>query len=418
MKPFLLNAALAVALGFAAGAQAADVWQKVEVTPGQYPVKVGDTQKLVAPSCAFGQPYSFYVKPGKADKVLLYLNGGGACWNYQTCKIVPGQQASYVSSADVANDPNQMAGLLDAEDPENPYKNWTMVFVSYCTGDVFLGSKDTVYQNPFNPDPTDTVAIKHRGFDNFLYVVDYFKRERKNKFSPLNAGGVDINKILVAGSSAGSYGAALNYPWVQKMLGKDAKVSLLSDGGMGVITGGFLASGVFGPGSGWNINTNLHPIFKTLPAAPAADFLPRAYRTLAAQYPKERFAQYTTAYDVVQKLFLNIMEQNDGIPADQVSGFGSWSFRMNTIAGGLKAALPKNYRAYIDPGCNHTIFRFDEFYTSALNGIRFVDWAKAIVTNDTADWQNLSCTPGVDCGEQNLTQAGVLACLARSFGTP
>ncbi|WP_186289626.1 pectin acetylesterase-family hydrolase [Methylomonas koyamae] len=418
MKPFLLNAVLAGLLGSAVAAQAADVWQKVEVTPGQYPVKIGDTQKLVMPSCAFGQPYSFYVKPGKADKVLLYMNGGGACWNYQTCNIVPGQQASYVPSADVANDPNQMAGLLDAEDPENPYKNWTMVFVSYCTGDVFLGSKDTVYQNPFNPDPTDAVAIKHRGFDNFLYVLDYFKRERKNKFSLLNAGGVDIDKILVAGSSAGSYGAALNYPWVQKMLGKDAKVSLLGDGGMGVITDGFLASGVFGPSSGWNIDTNLHPIFKTLPAAPATDFLPKVYRTLAAQYPKERFAQYTTAYDVVQKLFLNIMEQSDGVPADQVSGFGSWSFRMNTIAAGLKTALPKNYRAYIDPGCNHTIFRFDEFYTSALNGIRFVDWAKAIVTNDAADWQNLSCTPGVDCGEQNLTQAGVLTCLARSFGTP
>ncbi|WFP49323.1 pectin acetylesterase-family hydrolase [Methylomonas sp. EFPC3] len=418
MKPFLLNAVLAGLLGSAVAAQAADVWQKVEVTPGQYSVKVGDTQKLVMPSCAFGQPYSFYVKPGKADKVLLYMNGGGACWNYQTCNIVPGQQASYVPSADVANDPKQMAGLLDAEDPENPYKNWTMVFVSYCTGDVFLGSKDTVYQNPFNPDPTDALAIKHRGFDNFLYVLDYFKRERKNKFSPLNAGGVDIDKILVAGSSAGSYGAALNYPWVQKMLGKDAKVSLLGDGGMGVITDGFLASGVFGPSSGWNIDTNLHPIFKTLPAAPAADFLPKVYRTLAAQYPKERFAQYTTAYDVVQKLFLNIMEQSDGVPADQVSGFGSWSFRMNTIAAGLKTALPKNYRAYIDPGCNHTIFRFDEFYTSALNGIRFLDWAKAIVTNDAADWQNLSCTPGVDCGEQNLTQAGVLTCLARSFGTP
>ncbi|ATG92440.1 pectin acetylesterase-family hydrolase [Methylomonas koyamae] len=415
MKPFVSNAALAVLLGFAAATQATDLWQKVEVTPGQYQVKVGDSQKLVTPSCAFGQPYSFYVKPGKADKVLLYFNGGGACWNYGTCSM----QSTYVPDADVdANNPNKMAGLLNAEDPDNPYKNWTMVFVSYCTGDVFLGSKDTVYQNPFNPDPTDAVAIKHRGFDNFLYVVDYFKRERKNKFSPLHAGRIEIDKILVAGSSAGSYGAALNYPWVQKLLGKDAKVSLLSDGGMGVITDGFLAAGVFGPNSGWNINTNLHPIFKTLPSAPATDFLPRAYRTLAAQYPKERFAQYTTAYDVVQKLFLNIMEQNDGVPADQLSGFGSWSTGMNTIAGGLKTALPKNYRAYIDPGCNHTIFRFDEFYTSALNGIRFVDWAKAIVTNDNADWQNLSCTPGVDCGEQNLTQEGVLACLARSFGTP
>lgn len=91
---------------------------------------------------------------------------------------------------------------------------------------------------------------------------------------------------------------------------------------------------------------------------------------------------------------------------------------MNVIANDLKSTLPKNYRAYIDPGCNHTIFRHDEFYTSSINGVRFLDWAKAITSSDTADWQNLSCTPGLDCGEGQLTPTGIQACLDRSFNTP
>lgn len=418
MKSNFLWGACAASMLLAGAVQAQDAWQQVNVAPGQYTVMVGDKQKLVTPSCAFGQPYSFYVKPGKSEKILLYFNGGGACWNYGTCAIKDGVRPTYVPSADVANNPNLMGGLLDVEDPDNPYKNWTMVFLSYCTGDVFVGSKQTIYQNPFNPDPTDKVAIQHRGFDNFLYVLDYLKRQRSNIFSPLRADSSSIDKVLVAGSSAGSYGAALNYPWVKKVLAKEAKVSLLSDGGMGVITDGFLQSGVFGPNSGWYLDKTLHPVFNTLAPVSAANFLPKVYKTLAAQYPKEKLAQYTTQYDVVQKLFLNIMELSDGIPANMLSGFGDWSGRMNVIANDLKSTLPKNYRAYIDPGCNHTIFRHDEFYTSSINGVRFLDWAKAITASDTADWQNLSCTPGLDCGEGQLTPTGIQACLDRSFNTP
>jgi hypothetical protein len=422
MNSIFVGGAFAASLLLSTTPLAQDVWQKINVEPGQYTVKLGDQQKVIAPSCAFGQPYSFYIKPGKIDRVVMYFNGGGACWDYGTCAIQPNQTPVYVPTTDVANNPNEMQGILNMDDPDNPYKNWTAVFLPYCTGDVFTGSKQAVYQNP--SDPNVQLPIQHRGFDNFAYVLKYLKQQRRNLFG-WNNGDYQPAKILVAGSSAGSYGAVLNYPWIKKELGKEAKVSLVSDGGVGVITDGFVNTALFGANSSWNIDQNLHPVFSQLAPVDAAHFLPKVIGTLASRYDSEKFGQYTNAYDAVQTLFLNIMEVSDGSRPPQAlydfSDIPAWSDRMWRITGGLKQAFPRNYRRYVDPGCNHTVFRYDEFYTSNLNtaagvNISFIDWLKGMTSDNTDSWKNLSCTPGVNCGEAQLTSTGIQTCLGRSFG--
>jgi hypothetical protein len=426
MKPISIGGVCLVSLFFSNALQAQDVWQKINVQPGQYSVKLGDKQRMITPSCAFGQPYSFYIKPGKVDRVVMYFNGGGACWDFGTCAIQPNQAPVYVPTADAANNPNEMQGLLNMEDPDNPYKNWTAVFLPYCTGDVFTGSKQSVYENPL--DPSSPLAIQHRGFDNFAYVLNYLKQQRRNLFG-WNKGDFQPAKILVAGSSAGSYGAALNYPWIKRVLGKEAKVSFVSDGGAGVITDGFISTALFGASSSWYIDQNLHPIFSRLTPVDAADFLPKVMGTLANRYEGEKFGQYTNAYDAVQTLFLNIMEVSDGTRPPQVlydlSNLPVWSARMLQITGGLTQAFPRNYRRYVDPGCNHTVLRFEEFYTSSLTtrtglNLSFLDWLTGMTGRDKDDWKNLSCTPGISCGEENLSpeliQQTIGTCLKRSFG--
>ena len=103
---------------------------------------------------------------------------------------------------------------------------------------------------------SSTLTIQHRGFDNFLYVMDQM---RKRQFEEEKS----LGKIVVAGSSAGSYGASLNFPWVKEILGSGKKVKsfLVSDGGVGVITGAFLDDTLYGESSSWNIDANLHLVF-------------------------------------------------------------------------------------------------------------------------------------------------------------
>ena len=35
--------------------------------------------------CSDGSPYKFLTRKGSADKLLVYLQGGGACWFRQNC---------------------------------------------------------------------------------------------------------------------------------------------------------------------------------------------------------------------------------------------------------------------------------------------------------------------------------------------
>jgi hypothetical protein len=443
MKSTLLWGVCAASIFLAGAVQANGSWQIIPVDialPGHgYNVTVGDEVKEIYPSCALGEPYSFHFKSGNLKKLVVYFNGGGACWDSNTCvgslQVPPPQQPAYVHSTAIQNDPAEMGGMLDENNDENPYADWSMLFISYCTGDVHLGSADTDYANPI---PGPPVTIHHRGFDNFLYAINWLKHNHPE---------IRPDKLLVAGSSAGSYGAMVNFPTLKRYY-HGAKMFGFGDGGMGVfgVVGqigmpGYrdasnFATAVFGEPSIWNIHENLHPIFASLPSAVLgtdpnyeARFLPEVYNRLSDEYPEDKFAQYTTAYDAIQTLFWDIMLNPDtpllwGAGLTDPLFIGEWNDKMNTITGDLRASLPKKYHSYIGPGCNHTILSHnDDFYSSYLTSskgktITFLQWLTAMTKEKNADkknWQNLSCTPGVDCGEESLTDAGIQACLARTF---
>src|SRR5262249_23752223 len=40
------------------------------------------------PICSGETPYYFFVKRGSLNKLLVYFQGGGACWNFLTCGLV------------------------------------------------------------------------------------------------------------------------------------------------------------------------------------------------------------------------------------------------------------------------------------------------------------------------------------------
>jgi hypothetical protein len=421
MRPQVLWGACGVSILLAGTAHAIGTWEQVSVPQGQHVVTIGGEDKTIFPGCQFGEPYSFHFKDGKDDKLLIFYNGGGACWDSSTCVesiLSPDVDPVYVPSTTIANNPADMGGILDAGNPENPYTDWSMLFISYCTGDVHVGSQVTAYEYP--PGSTNFVPINHRGFDNFLYAMDWLKTSHPE---------IVPKKIFNVGSSAGAYGAALNYPWVYEFYPSADKIFLVGDGGFGVLTYAVeFVDAVFEEPSNWNLHGTLHPILISLPNAVVEQpesLIPETYNLLRAEYPKEKFAQYTTAYDAVQILFWDIM-QNPDDPSVWGQGLGDpdvifgWNYEMNGIDGSLQLSLPDNYRSYIGPGCNHTIFRYnDDFYDSSLTSISFLQWLSAMTggkEKDKGDWQNLSCTTSSNCGEENLSSEGISACLARSLG--
>lgn len=168
-------------------------------------------------SCALGEAYFFLVRPGNPEKLMIDLRGGGGCGDYGSCL-----RGGYVSSlvADSASQPDRDAsGWYDLEHPDNPVRDFTMVQVSYCTGDSHLGDRDFTYRRPTDwpneGDPPELV-VRHRGAVNVRAVLDW-----------LTANIPAPRQVFVTGTSAGGIGSpfwvgpiAIRYP--------EARVSLLA----------------------------------------------------------------------------------------------------------------------------------------------------------------------------------------------
>ena len=97
--------------------------------------------------CATGAtPYEFYVHEGDPRRIALYFQGGGACWTTGTCGL--DGQATFDPSVDDKDRPwlkgPGVGGILDAANPANPLREFTIVFAPYCSADVHLGVTQSV----------------------------------------------------------------------------------------------------------------------------------------------------------------------------------------------------------------------------------------------------------------------------------
>lgn len=447
------GAAVIMLLSFAtlAGAHSTDsaAWKKIDVAPGTYQTTDGNgTARDITPSCsggpvctldaATGKPtcrtgdkrFSFYFKPGKEKKLIVYFDGGGACWDSNTC--VTGQQTQLPAYVPELPKTLRKEGLFDTNNRNNPYRNWSMAVIPYCTGDIHWGSKDqdyTDFTGAVTGVPGGTVTLHHRGFDNFLYVRDWlidrysgkavndsglFKRYSERERNP-------VKKLLVTGSSAGGYGAVFAYPHLKRAFPK-AEGYMMADGSNGVVSEALLQQALRQPDERWGAENNLVnaiPGMNGIFNLPTELFSQGFYSALADYYPQDRFSQYTTLFDFVQALFYNISLNQNNIPAwgavsPQV--YGAWSGQ--TLGKAFDTSVHPNYRFYVAKGCNHTVLRFnDDFYnTQSTQDASFLSWFTALTQEEEnglypANWVNSFC---VGCTTPP-TPLEVGACLQRSL---
>lgn len=348
-------------------------WQQVVPTA----IAEGLDGKPHAPACS-GYPgtdptFSFWAKRGKSKNLVVYFEGGGACWNDFSCTfpIAPGLPApvpqTFVPQVPPGG-PQTYSGIFDASQPGNPVKDWSMVYIPYCTGDVHVGSRDRAYANyghPVFPLPS-FFPIHHGGYDNFMVVMDWV---RKNVERP--------NKVFVAGSSAGGYGASANFPWVQQAFPK-AKLTVLADASQGVLSRGFDGRD---PGrKSWNPQLKADVFGGNVDAVASPDILAVA----AAKFPRTRVAQFTTQVDLVQAEFHGLANVFNPPGASCSNIAVSWN---NQMLAGLapRAASVPNFKYYLAAGTYHTILRSPQMYSESSTGRPFADWLTALVKGDDED---------------------------------
>ena len=371
-----LIAAAALLLPTAAGAQPAAATpaapgEWVKITP--QPVRIAG--RLYTPTCsqAFGSKgtYSYWYRKGTGDGLAVFFNGGGACWNAETCskarfegsranfggKTPADAEGVYKAALMPGDGPAHMGGLLDRGDARNPIRDWSVVFVPYCTGDVHSGSNTARYRDPATGKP---FSIQHRGWDN-MQVVLHWMRETL----PAPA------RLLVTGSSAGAYGAATHYAAVRGLYPRASAV-FLGDSGQGVSTPAFEKT----RNANWNYQLPKAVFGPDPQRTPDAEEIAR----LAAHFPADRFAQFTSAHDATQTAFYAAM----GAPRT----CNAWTNAM------LRELTPRqavpNFRVYVAEGATHTILRAPLFYTETSGGAPFTTWLGGLLNGPAPE--NRICT--------------------------
>lgn len=321
-------------------------------------------------SCANGEEYLFHVRPASNNRAMIYFNGGGGCWDGHMCD--PANSSSDMNegmiyraqaTAEYGNDPQVFDGAFALDNKENPFKDWTQVFVAYCTGDVHLGDKDTVYQKA---DGTE-FTIRHRGRVNSQAALDYV-----GKNFP------ELERVFVSGGSAGGVAAPFYAAEVASMY-PDAEILHFSGG----------SSGYRFPGA-QTILWNTWGAFESMPEwfdskrfnasnTRLIDF----YYAAAEAFPNIRFHQYDSAYDGAQSMFTRLLGSDALL-----------YFPLAENHAELSAGIPY-LRSYTTQGNFHTVLRFDELYTRTESGVRAVDWVEDIVSGKEVD--NVSCGNSAQC---------------------
>jgi hypothetical protein len=314
--------------------------------------------------CSNGTPYQFYARPAEteSDKLLIHFQGGGACWAGFNCDVEG--TPSYDPLIDEDNDPNYYGGFFNFENEENPFLDYNMVMVPYCTGDVHLGNQDTTYENGDRE-----FTIHHRGMTNSMAVLDW-------TFENIQA----PETVFVTGCSAG----AIPSPYYTQFVAAeypDARIEHLAD------SGGAYRNPEFSPlvFEAWGTVSGLPDSYEGY-TNDTLNF-ERFYIESATMFPDITFTQFNHAYDGVQTFFLGLTGLTDFELPDLL--------RANFED--IKAGTPNdNFYTYLSGGSDHCITPTDDVYTRTVGDARLVDWVAALAAGE--DVQDVVCA-GDACEE-------------------
>ena len=319
--------------------------------------------------CAHGDPYSYWTRTADPDRVVLYFQGGGACFSAEMCAEGSRSYSPVASGLEVTGtDAREPSGIFDLNDPDNPFQDWSFVYVPYCTGDLHLGDNVKEY--------SDEVTVSHKGFVNASAAYDTLLQE---------FGAAD--EVFVTGSSAGGVPAPIFGALVADDL-PDARVSVLSDA-----SGAYPSSPAVNAGIGalWGTFDNLPDWPENEGLTPEDWGVTDLFVQAGAHAPAVRFARYDNAYDEVQASF------------SELAGFGGTDLKA-TIQGNEAYIEDRGVEvaSYLAPGTDHTVLGTPGLYTLEVDGTSFLDWLTAYADGD--DVPDVACTG--DCGDPAALDGG------------
>jgi hypothetical protein len=323
--------------------------------------------------CANGDPSYYTFKDTEGTNLLIFLQGGGACWTLEGCG---GGQASRRTAVHLERqdpvtfiDDGQYAGKAWRSgrlDPD-PFAGFDHVVVPYCTGDVHAGSR--IHDYAQGPDQ-GAYPIQHMGYQNLQLIL----QDLKARFAA-------PEKILFAGCSAGGIGVYFNLPQLREVY-PDASIYVLSDAGTPFKVP-HIHAGAF------------QRLTDTWGAVLPEDFdlgedrdldLSDQVRYNANHYPDVRFGLISSYSDFVMTQYARLIgTPYASSPKDAVS---------RSIISVADEDMGEAHRAFFTESTSHCHSRYDPnsvgergFTRSGVfDGVSLGDWIRAMISDD--NWEN------------------------------
>ncbi len=292
--------------------------------------------------CRDGSPTGIGVYSNPNSKNLeIFLEGGGACFNADTCALNPSAYGETNFTNRFGNDAAQ-TGILSNTDTQNPTADWNKVYVPFCTGDIHAGNAP----NSMVP------GVGVQQFVGYTNVTRALAR-----LVPTFPG---LQKVLLTGISAGGFGAAVNYDQTARAFAP-TPVYDLDDSGP-PMEDPYLASCL------QQEQAQLWGLDKTLLAECGSDCPDPTNYTLDAtihivkKYPNVPFGLMDSVDDSVITVFF-------GFGLDNCTGIGVVSadqYKAGLEDERMKLAQYKNVGSYIFPGSQHTSLTMSSYDTQTV----------------------------------------------------
>ena len=308
--------------------------------------------------CSDGSNYSVWHRDASQTRVVLYFQGGGACWNDLTC-AVPG--GTYKTDTGEWDDPSSSTqdnysssgGIFNFANRDNPLIDYSFIYVPYCTGDIHVGNNNVTYGHG---------EVQHRGHVNAMSAYELMRSLYPN-----------ASEIFVAGSSAGSIPATL-YAMKSATDYPNASISAFNDA-----TGGLLSTGRVDLDTLWSINETMADF--SLDGLISFNNLTSADLVIvpAVQNLGIKFARYDNANDNTIRYFNGLL---DNPPFD-------YNEQVRITENEIEEA-GVDISGFIAPGDGHTALINSRFYELEVEGHSFLEWFTSFVEGGQPD--DVHCT--------------------------
>jgi hypothetical protein len=312
-----------------------------KATPTEATNAAGDTVYTFDPNdgpvCFKGAPFKTIVHETGSDNLMIYLQGGGACWR-DLC------QANEMAGETIGK-----TGICDQDPSKNVVGDWNILYVPYCDGSVFSGDNDTT-----GPDGT---PWKFHGLQNLSAATDVGKKRFP---SP--------KRILLAGSSAGGYGTIigtavvrLQYPNTELMVFNDAGLGLNNPDNPSMIEH---------IREDWKFNQF------TPDSCTECDGQSTALINWGLKHDPTLKASAFSSYE-------------DAIIGGVFLGMQGPAFKALLLqeSGKVHSAFPTRFQRFMIAGTQHTAL-IGNYYTSTVDGVTLAEFTRGMVEG-TASWKDL-----------------------------